>query len=380
MAPTVIAQLMSKKTYLPFNKNLDWALFLPVALVSTLLIAITASESAGNMQETNEVPWTLDKLNDFRMSSLIQLPNQARAAPVPESGKSSVSQHIFSSQVHYMQICSSHVSHLSSDILSPGPRPLRAIPAGDIPEGYVLPNSRMDSAKSYCTSGTSSALHHMKFSEHLLHPPSNSSVNEVSPAKVNTHVPILNNMNAESTSNFDKALIIFQNDDVSINSMVPRSHTSKEGNSDGGREKAVVTCSREKSHSREARDRAAISNRLRRARIAEAIKALGNSIPFSDQGNKDTVLDDAIDYIKFLKLQLKVLSQNRLNGESPNYPFVYVEGYGHYLFHEQFSGEPLEEMMGQLIESDMQAASDLLGSKGLNILPIDLARTLFQTD
>lgn len=271
-----------------------------------------------------------------------------------------------------MKIYSNHASQL----YAPSPRPLYVVPPVDVPKGDVLPISRMDAAKTYCSFGSCSTLCHSNFSTNpLLDQLGNSSISGISSSAVNWPSPIISNMDGESASNFDKALSLVRNADPSMSAIVPLSKASTEEDSGGG-ENAIETHSKEKAHSTEARVRAATNSRLRKARISEGIKALQDSLPFSDQGTNETVLDDVIDYIKFLKLQLKVLSQSKLNGEAEKYPFVYVEGYGHYLLHENLSGEPLEEMMGQLIESNMQAALDLLGSKGLVVLPTDMANSL----
>ncbi|KAJ0979623.1 hypothetical protein J5N97_015097 [Dioscorea zingiberensis] len=131
--------------------------------------------------------------------------------------------------------------------------------------------------------------------------------------------------------------------------------------------------------SKETKARAAIRDKLRRSKINEGIKALENSMPVSEKRSRESVLDDVIDYIKFLKLQLKLLSQNRLGGEATSFPFVQLEGYGHYLLHPQMSNEPLEEVMGQMLELNIQAANELLESKGLTILPWDMAYALLST-
>ncbi|CAL9088072.1 unnamed protein product [Musa acuminata var. zebrina] len=318
-----------------------------------------------------EKPWSREQLNFFRMSSLMLLPDQARAislniVPIPGSEKPSVSQHFISPQIHYMQVFSNSVNELYADAPFSDPRQLCTIPAENILGDFVLPISRVDAAKSYYGSQTRNLFQHCKLIENpLLDQSNNSSIDNVSTTVVNTPY-----IKRESTSYIDKALSLVQNGEVGTSATVPRSHALTKENSDERKEHAIEIHSREMVHSREDKARAATKNRLRRARISEGIKALQNSIPFSGQGKKESVLDDVIDYIKFLKLQLKVVSQSRLNGEAAIYPFVYVEGYGHYLLHQQCCGEPLEEAMGQLMESNMQSALDLLGSKGLIILPI----------
>ncbi|KAG6511866.1 hypothetical protein ZIOFF_029945 [Zingiber officinale] len=356
---------------------------------------------------SNEALWSLAKLNDFRSSSMFNLPNQTRLAPdqFVGSGTCPFSQIFLSSEVHCMQIYSNHANQL----YDPSPRPLYVVPPVDVPKGDVLPISRMDAAKTYYSFGSCNTLCHSKFSTNPpLNQLGNSSISGISSSAVNWPSPIISNMDGESASNFDKTLSLVQNAEASMSAIVPLSKASTEEDSGGG-ENAIETHSKEKAHSTEARARAATNSRLRKARIAEGIKALQDSLPFSDQpyawmayvykqtllfkfniqhlevfydvlDTNETVLDDVIDYIKFLKLQLKVLSQNKLNGEAEKYPFVYVEGYGHYLLHENLSGEPLEEMMGHLIESNMPASLDLLGSKGLVVLPTVLANSLPQMD
>ncbi|XP_042378719.1 transcription factor LRL2-like isoform X1 [Zingiber officinale] len=327
---------------------------------------------------SNEALWSLAKLNDFRSSSMFNLPNQTRPAPdqFVGSGTCPFSQIFLSSEVHCMQI----YSNLANQLYAPSPRPLYVVPPVDVPKGDVLPISRMDAAKTYYSFGSCNTLCHSKFSTNPpLNQLGNSSISGISSSAVNWPSPIISNMDGESASNFDKTLSLVQNAEASMSAIVPLSKASTEEDSGGG-ENAIETHSKEKAHSTEARARAATNSRLRKARIAEGIKALQDSLPFSDQDTNESVLDDVIDYIKFLKLQLKVLSQNKLNGEAEKYPFVYVEGYGHYLLHENLSGEPLEEMMGHLIESNMPASLDLLGSKGLVVLPTVLANSLPQMD
>ncbi|KAE8693773.1 transcription factor TT8-like [Hibiscus syriacus] len=93
---------------------------------------------------------------------------------------------------------------------------------------------------------------------------------------------------------------------------------------------------------------------------------LVGSYPTRGQAN---ALDDVIDYVKFLQLQIKELSLSRLGGEPTSNPLVFFEGYGHYVLHEQMINEPLEEMMGKLLEINPSAASQLLESRGLHMMP-----------
>ncbi|KAG2693633.1 hypothetical protein I3760_08G105000 [Carya illinoinensis] len=119
------------------------------------------------------------------------------------------------------------------------------------------------------------------------------------------------------------------------------------------------------------------TDRNRRLRIGERINALQDLLPYSAEGGQASVLDDIIDYIKYLQLQIKDLSRSRLGGESSAEPLVFREGYGHYLS-QQVLNEPLEEMVGKLLEENPIAAAQLLESKGFFIMPIDLAEGLCQ--
>ncbi|XP_042495076.1 transcription factor bHLH7-like isoform X1 [Macadamia integrifolia] len=120
------------------------------------------------------------------------------------------------------------------------------------------------------------------------------------------------------------------------------------------------------------------TGRQNRARISGGINTLRELLPHSEEGSKASVLDDTIDYIKYLQLQIKMLSQSRLGGEAAAAPFTHLEGYGHYLFHQEMLNEPLEEMIGKLMELDIATATQLLDSKGLSVIPIALAEGVFQ--
>ncbi|KAK8588297.1 hypothetical protein V6N12_022747 [Hibiscus sabdariffa] len=107
--------------------------------------------------------------------------------------------------------------------------------------------------------------------------------------------------------------------------------------------------------------RAPANDRQRRIRIAEGIKALQEVLPNSSECGQANALDDVIDYVKFLQLQIKELSLSRLGGEPSFNPLGSFEGYGHYVVHEQ--------MMEKLLEINPSAASQLLESRGLHMMP-----------
>ncbi|KAL6555152.1 hypothetical protein OROGR_006410 [Orobanche gracilis] len=67
----------------------------------------------------------------------------------------------------------------------------------------------------------------------------------------------------------------------------------------------------------QATDPHSIAERLRRERIAERMKALQELVPNANKIDKASMLDEIIDYVKFLQLQVKVLSMSRLGGAAP---------------------------------------------------------------
>ncbi|XP_017701900.1 transcription factor LRL1-like isoform X2 [Phoenix dactylifera] len=258
--------------------------------------------------------------------------------------------------------------------------PLRAIPAGDILEGVVLPITRFDAGKDISGFQTYNAYDNSRFSANpLLNRLNNSSIPDIGTSRVNRIAPAPTSINTETARDFSKACCPIESDDPSESMVIPMGYTSIQQKPDDDSDNSAEPNLKVMVSSREARAQAAASRRLHRARVAEGIKALQNCVPSSGKGNRESALDDIIDYIKFLKLQLKALCQSRLSGEATLYPFVHLEGYGHYLLHQQMCGEPLEEMMGQLMASNMNSPNELFESKGLAILPMTLAYALLRT-
>ncbi|GAU40776.1 hypothetical protein TSUD_26560 [Trifolium subterraneum] len=159
-----------------------------------------------------------------------------------------------------------------------------------------------------------------------------------------------NILSAENASRFDPMGI------VSAPSLLPRS---------GG------------SSSKQKNEKMRYSDRQRRQRIADNLKALHDLLPNPEVGSQAYILDDIIDYVNYLQIQVKQLSGSKLQADSNAVPLVFHEGYGHYI-KEQMLNEPLEEIMGKLLEEDAAAASQLLENKGLILLPIALADDLNQ--
>ncbi|KAG4402221.1 hypothetical protein AAZX31_02G142000 [Glycine max] len=124
------------------------------------------------------------------------------------------------------------------------------------------------------------------------------------------------------------------------------------------------------------KQKARVTERQRRQRIADNLKALHELLPNPAEGSQAYVLDDIIDYVKYLQLQIKEQSGSRLlQADSTAIPLVFHEGYGHYI-NQKMLNEPLEEIMGKLVEDDSAAAVQLLESKGLFLLPMALVDEL----
>ncbi|XP_056850662.1 transcription factor LRL3-like [Raphanus sativus] len=64
----------------------------------------------------------------------------------------------------------------------------------------------------------------------------------------------------------------------------------------------------------QATDPHSIAERLRRERIAERMKSLQELVPNTNKTDKASMLDEIIEYVRFLQLQVKVLSVSRLGG------------------------------------------------------------------
>ncbi|GKU86631.1 hypothetical protein SLEP1_g1132 [Rubroshorea leprosula] len=122
--------------------------------------------------------------------------------------------------------------------------------------------------------------------------------------------------------------------------------------------------------------RATVNDRQRRLRFVERLKTLQELLPYPVEGSQASVLTDIIDYIKFLQLQMKELSRSRLGGEPTSDPFIFLEGYGHYILQEQMMNESLEDMMGNLLEINPSAATQLLESRGLYMMPMSTVEGL----
>ncbi|KAG2643448.1 hypothetical protein PVAP13_2KG304600 [Panicum virgatum] len=90
----------------------------------------------------------------------------------------------------------------------------------------------------------------------------------------------------------------------------------------GGAAAAAPPRQRVRARRGQATDPHSIAERLRRERIAERMKALQELVPNANKTDKASMLDEIIDYVKFLQLQVKVLSMSRLGGAAAVAPLV----------------------------------------------------------
>ncbi|XP_039004864.1 uncharacterized protein LOC120132103 [Hibiscus syriacus] len=139
----------------------------------------------------------------------------------------------------------------------------------------------------------------------------------------------------------------------------------------------------------QATDPHSIAERLRREKIADRMKNLQELVPNSNKTDKASVLDEVIQYVKFLQLQVKVLSMCRLGAAAAVGPLVTyrqaeesnglslsplaAEGF-------DFSPSPdqvvFEQEVVKLLESNVTKAVQYLQSKGLCLMPVALAAAL----
>ncbi|RRT41615.1 hypothetical protein B296_00057707 [Ensete ventricosum] len=117
---------------------------------------------------------------------------------------------------------------------------------------------------------------------------------------------------------------------------------------------------------------------LRRERIAERIRALQELVPNTNKTDRAAMLDEILDYVKFLRLQVKVLSMSRLGGAGAVAQLIAdiplsVEVW------EKWSTDGTERQVAKLMEEDIGAAMQFLQSKALCMMPISLAMAIYDT-
>ncbi|EOA27399.1 hypothetical protein CARUB_v10023532mg [Capsella rubella] len=160
----------------------------------------------------------------------------------------------------------------------------------------------------------------------------------------------------------------------------------------GGTVAAAPPQSRTKVRARrgQATDPHSIAERLRRERIAERMKALQELVPNGNKTDKASMLDEIIDYVKFLQLQVKVLSMSRLGGAASVSSQISEAGGSHGNASSAMAGgnqtagnssndssiTMTEHQVAKLMEEDMGSAMQYLQGKGLCLMPISLATAI----
>ncbi|KAG8485496.1 hypothetical protein CXB51_021736 [Gossypium anomalum] len=125
-------------------------------------------------------------------------------------------------------------------------------------------------------------------------------------------------------------------------------------------------------------------------RITERIRALQELVPSVNKTDRAVMLDEIVDYVKFLRLQVKVLSMSRLGGAGAVAPLVtdiplssveYESGEGgrSQPAWEKWSNDGTEQQVAKLMEENVGAAMQFLQSKSLCIMPISLATAIYHT-
>ncbi|CAN6278903.1 unnamed protein product [Urochloa humidicola] len=147
----------------------------------------------------------------------------------------------------------------------------------------------------------------------------------------------------------------------------------------------------------QATDPHSIAERLRREKISDRMKNLQELVPNSNRTDKASMLDEIIDYVKFLQLQVKVLSMSRLGATEAVVPLLTESqtesssgglllsprsgrqqaGGGSLLGQSELrDGAAFEQEVVQLMENNMTTAMQYLQSKGLCLMPIALASAI----
>ncbi|KAL6527668.1 Transcription factor une12 [Orobanche minor] len=140
----------------------------------------------------------------------------------------------------------------------------------------------------------------------------------------------------------------------------------------------------------QATDPHSIAERLRRERIAERVRALQELVPSVNKTDRAAMVDEIVDYVKFLRLQVKVLSMSRLGGAGAVAPLVTdipvssveeeeIDGGRAQPAWEKWSNDGTERQVAKLMEENVGAALQFLQSKALCIMPISVASAIYHT-
>ncbi|TVU12222.1 hypothetical protein EJB05_45855 [Eragrostis curvula] len=138
----------------------------------------------------------------------------------------------------------------------------------------------------------------------------------------------------------------------------------------------------------QATDPHSIAERLRREKISDRMKNLQDLVPNSNKADKASMLDEIIDYVKFLQLQVKVLSMSRLGATGAVLPLLsesQTEGCGGQPLSATTTAQGLpdvqdpedtlafEQEVVKLMESSITSAMQYLQNKGFCLMPVALA-------
>lgn len=140
----------------------------------------------------------------------------------------------------------------------------------------------------------------------------------------------------------------------------------------------------------QATDPHSIAERQRRERIAERMKALQELVPNCNKTDKAAMLDEIIDYVKFLQLQVKVLSMSRLGGPgavrqpvadisadaSSSMQLSKIKKGTENICRDDEGSSIVEGEVAKLMDENMGSAMQFLQSKGLCLMPLSLATTI----
>ncbi|KAL0876812.1 hypothetical protein Bca101_026517 [Brassica carinata] len=115
----------------------------------------------------------------------------------------------------------------------------------------------------------------------------------------------------------------------------------------------------------QATDPHSIAERLRRERIAERIRALQELVPTVNKTDRAAMIDEIVDYVKFLRLQVK--DEGSDGGRTPQAAW------------EKWSNDETERQVAKLMEENVGAAMQLLQSKALSMMQISLAMAIYHS-
>ncbi|KAL5200793.1 hypothetical protein ABZP36_021996 [Zizania latifolia] len=129
----------------------------------------------------------------------------------------------------------------------------------------------------------------------------------------------------------------------------------------------------------QATDPHSIAERLRREKISERMNNLQDLVPNTNKADKASMLDEIIDYVKFLQLQVKVLSMSRLGAPGAVLPLLresQTEGHSNPPLSDLEDSFVSEQEVVKLMETSITSAMQYLQNKGLCLMPVALASAI----